>query len=298
MLDTTVLYERLMRGALMLSGGRSREVSYGDGMVHVLDLPGSGPLPPLVLLHGFSASGPSQYGSMLRHLRPYFQRILMPDLPGHGSSSIPRELSGEIMSRGLHAALDALIHPGRPVVLFASSMSGGLAVRYAFLHPRRVLGLMLCSPGGAPPTSEELAALRDAFDVDSHEKALAFVDRMLSEPHWLRQGYAWGVRQQFRRPHLRSLLDRAANERFLTPDEVRGLQIPIHLIWGEADQILPQRHLAFFREHLPPHALVETPAHFGHAPFLHRSDELAVRVIRFARRLANRTRRQAFSPAA
>src|SRR5690606_19463638 len=73
MVDTTVLYERLMRGALLMSGGRSREVSYGEGMVHVLDLPGAGPLPPLVLLHGFSASGPSQYGSMLRHLRPHFQ---------------------------------------------------------------------------------------------------------------------------------------------------------------------------------------------------------------------------------
>jgi len=272
-------------------------VPYRDGKVHVLDLPGAGRLPPVVLLHGFSASGPSQYGVMLRHLRPHFGRILMPDLPGHGSSTIPRVLSGDVMSRGLFAALDATIHPGRPVILFASSMSGGLAVRYAFQHPRRVLGLMLCSPGGAPPTREELDALRATFDIDSHEKALAFVDRMLSEPHWMRQGYAWGVRQQFRRPHLRSLLERAGSERFLSPEEVRGLVVPVHLIWGLADRILPERHLAFFREHLPPHAFIETPAHFGHAPFLHRSDELAARLVRFAQQLTAR-RRDTLSPAA
>lgn len=297
MVDTTVIYERVMRSALLVAGGRAREIAYDDGKVHVLDLPGQGTLPPVVLLHGFSASGPSQYGAMVRYLRPSFGRILMPDLPGHGSSSVPPALSSEIMSRGLFAALDALIHPGRPVVVFASSMSGGLAVRYASQHPQRVLGLMLCSPGGAPPTREELAELRDAFDVDTHVKALAFVDRMLAEPHWLRQGYAWGVRQQFRRPHLRELLARAEHERFLAPEEVRGLKVPVHLIWGQADRILPQRHLAFFREHLPPAAVIETPVHFGHVPFLHRPDELAVRLVRFAHRL-RRTGAATLRPAA
>jgi pimeloyl-ACP methyl ester carboxylesterase len=212
----------------------------------------------------------------------------LPDLPGHGSSSIPRRLTGEVLGQGLFAALDASIHRSQPAIVFASSMSGGLAVRYAHRHPERVLGLMLCSPGGAPPTAEELAELREAFAVDTHDKALAFVDRMLSEPHWLRQGYALGVRQQFSRPHLRGLLAAAGDERFLAPHEVRELKMPIHLIWGAADKILPSRHLSFFREHLPPHALVETPLHFGHTPFLHRADELAVRVVRFARRLSRK----------
>src|SRR5690606_29799510 len=125
MVDTTLIYVRVMRRAFLDAGGRAREIAYAYGKVHSLVLDGQGTLPTVMLLHGFSASGPSQYGAMVRYLRPSFGRILMPDLPGHGSSSVPPALSSEIMSRGLFAALDALIHPGRPVVVFASSMSGG-----------------------------------------------------------------------------------------------------------------------------------------------------------------------------
>lgn len=284
MVDTTVLYERMMRRLALFRGARSHRLGYDHGVVHVLDLPGRGYLPPVVLLHGFSASGPTQYLPMARRLRPHVRRIVLPDMPGHGGSSVPPRLDEETIQAGLGAALDRLLD--RPAVVFASSLAGGFAVRYAARRPDMVAGLMLCSPGGAPLDGTQLDELFDTFAVRTHDEALRFVDRLLPRPHPLRHAYAWGVRQQFSRPHLRRLLERAREARFLEPEELRGLRMPVALIWGRADRILPWSHFEYFRRHLPDDAEVETPPGYGHAPFLHRAGDLTERLLRFTRKVA------------
>jgi pimeloyl-ACP methyl ester carboxylesterase len=56
-------------------------------------------------------------------------------------------------------------------------------------------------------------------------------------------------------------------------------------LWGGADRILPRAHLDFFRQHLPSGSAIHTPPEFGHAPFLHRADEVSALLVRFARSL-------------
>ncbi len=290
MLSGTELYERLMRGLCLLQGARSRQVHYDGGEAHLLDVPGEGSLPPVVLLHGFSASGATQYMAMLPQLRRRVQRVILPDLPGHGLSSIPEPLDEDAIQRGLDGTLDRLIDT--PAVVFATSLAGGFAIRYALRSPSKVLGLMLCSPCGAPLSREELEELSGLFRIDSHAGALRFVDRLFPRPHPLRQAYAWGVRQQFNRPHLVRWLERAADADFLRPDELSRLSMPVSLVWGASDAILPRRHLEFFRSHLPSGSEIDTPATFGHAPFLHRADEVNDRLLGFAARVARRHSRQ------
>jgi pimeloyl-ACP methyl ester carboxylesterase len=280
--SATVLYERALRRMMMLAGARSHRIRYGRGIVHALDVPGHGSLPPVVLLHGFSASGASQYGALTRHLRPHVQRIVMPDLPGHGVSTVPPTLCGSVMLDALTMMLERLMDG--PYLLFGSSMAGGLAVRYAHRRPDDIAALMLCSPGGAPLAPDELASLKAMFRIGDHRKALAFVDRLFPGGHPLRQAYAWGIRSQFNRPHLRQLVDGFGDEELLQPHELGSLEMPVHLMWGQNDHILPHSALEFYRRHLPQHAEIDTPATFGHAPFLHRADEVAERLLRFARR--------------
>ncbi|MEM9694257.1 MAG: alpha/beta fold hydrolase, partial [Myxococcota bacterium] len=154
MLDGPEVFDRAMRALLKLSGASFYRVPYGPGEEHVavVDMPGRGHLAPLVMLHGFSASGPSQYTRLALRLRPHFRRILIPDLPAHGASSTPEPLVGDDLQRGLDAALDHALDPRASALIFASSMSGGLAIRYAAENASRVGALMLCSPGGAPLT--------------------------------------------------------------------------------------------------------------------------------------------------
>jgi pimeloyl-ACP methyl ester carboxylesterase len=145
---------------------------------------------------------------------------------------------------------------------------------------------MLCSPGGAPLDGMQLEELFDTFAVRNHDEALRFVDRLFPRPHPLRHAYAWGVRQQFQRPHLRTLLEHARHARFLEPEELSTLKMPVHLIWGRADRILPRSHFEYFQRHLPEDAEVETPPGYGHAPFLHRAGDLSERLLHFTRKVA------------
>lgn len=292
MLSGTELYERSMRRVLMTLGARSHHIPFEGGALHALDVPGHGPLPPVVLLHGFSASGASQYWGMVWRLRSRVSRIVVPDLPGHGLSSVGF-LDGDVLQRGLSLTLDRMAR--EPVVVFASSLSGALAVRYAAIHPQRLLGLMLCSPGGAPITPKDHARLLHLFRIRGHDDALTFVDHLFPRRHPLRHLYAWGVRQQFNRPHLLSLLERADGARFLAPDELARLRMPVHVVWGSADRILPESHFEFFRRHLPPGTVFDRPASFGHAPFVNEAGPLTQKLLGFCDRV--RARRETRTPA-
>ncbi len=291
-------YEVALAAYYRARGAQARRIRTGPAdSLHLLDMRGKGTLPPLMMLHGFSASGASQYGEFSKRLLPHVQRIVLPDLPGHGLSTVPAGgLFPAAMLEALLAALDAVVD--EPTVIFASSMAGGLAVQAALRRPNKVRALALCSPSGAPFAPNEFDAFRKTFDVRTHGEALRFIDRLSPTAERAARGwpetareaatrhvYAWGVRRKFKRKHFALLLDDVPRMRFLEPHELGALAMPVYLVWGCRDHILPPSQLAYYRAHLPEGATIETPAHFGHTPFLHHADELAARLLAFLRRV-------------
>lgn len=279
------LYERLMRRRMVALGARSRFTSYDQGTLHWLDLKGRGNLPPLVMVHGFSAAGTTQFGPLAQQLRQDVSRLILPDLPGHGHSRAPENgLASESMFDGLCAALDRALDT--PAVLCASSMGGAMAIRYALRRPERVLGLFLSSPGGAPPP--DLARFVGKFRINSHKDALRFVDGLFSHRHRLRHAYAWGVRRQFGRAHLQQALSALSQNDFFAGDELESLSMPICMLWGGSERLLCPKQREFFRAHLPEHTQWIEPPHFGHVPFLDHRREAIKYLLAFTRGLTSR----------
>jgi pimeloyl-ACP methyl ester carboxylesterase len=277
------LHDHLALASLRLQGYKSRVVPTSVGAVHVLEARGSGPLPPLVLLHGFSSSG-VHYLPMVGRLRESVSRLILPDMPAHGFSDTPREgPSAQTVKIGLREALDAVVD--EPAMLFGNSMGGMAAVDYALHRPDRILGLLLCSPGGAAMSRRELEHFLRTFQVESHGDALDFVDRVFAKPSVLRQAIAWGVRRTFANPDMRSLLASVTPDDLLRPEQLRALQMPVHVSWGQRDRVLPRAHLAYFRRHLPRHAVVEEPEDLGHTPYLEAPGPVARTILAFAERL-------------
>ena len=245
---------------------------------------GRGPLPPVVMLHGLSAAG-HHFGRMLVRLRNETRGVIAPDLPGHGFSDPPAGASiVRSMQDGLLESLDALIT--EPSVLFGSSMGGFAAIQYAHARPDRVRGLVLSSPGGAPMTDEELKVFLRGFALESHREALDFVDRFMAHRTWMRPFLAWGVRQSMAPPHIRALLQSMTPDALLRPEHLSTLPMPILLLWGREDRVLPEAAFEFFRAHLPAHARVERPPHYGHAPYLEHPRGVTDKLLAFVRRVA------------
>ncbi|MCA9718461.1 MAG: alpha/beta hydrolase [Myxococcales bacterium] len=275
--------ERVTRRVLNARGYTSRWLPTSVGRVHVLQRPGQGELPPVVLMHGISANGLS-FTQMLGRFVAHARRVTAPDCPGHGFSDTPRGgLDRDSMLAGLRESLDRIID--EPVILLGTSMGGFVATRYAAENPDKVRALALVCPGGAPSSSDEsFRQFLDTFDIQGHAKALEFVDRMLvRSPQGLRHVLAHGIRSRFSHPELRRLLASISVADMLRPDELARLSMPTLLLWGRDELILPPCHLDFFKQHMPPHVQIEEWSNFGHCGFLERPEAVARRVIRFAR---------------
>jgi pimeloyl-ACP methyl ester carboxylesterase len=274
----------LLRGTLRWQGCRSHWIDTSVGRMHVLEVPGSGRLPPLVLLHGLASAG-VHYFPLLTRLRQCSRRLLVPDLPAHGWSDAPAErLHARILQQGVIEALDALVD--EPVVVFGNSIGGGVAIHYGLARPQAVLGLVLCSPAGTAMHPGELRRLRRLFRVRDQTAALSFVDRLLARRHPLRQLLAWELRRTLGREVLRELLASIQPGDLLEPEQLQALKAPVLLIWGGAERILPRSQLLFLRKHLPGLVRVEEPGHFGHSPYLEDPAALAQSIQGFLEEMA------------
>jgi pimeloyl-ACP methyl ester carboxylesterase len=264
---------------MQLDGYRSRHVPTRAGRVHVLDAQGDGPLPPVVVLHGLSSAG-VHFLPLLRHLRGRVRRLVAPDLLGHGFSDTPPVIRPAFMKGALVEALDAVID--EPTIVFGNSMGGIAAVHYALARPERVRALVLSSPGGAAMDEAELRRFARGFSFTTHDEALGFVDRVFSRRNPLRQLVAWGVRRQFRDSRVDELLNNMVPADLLQPEQLAALPMPVLLVWGQDERILPREHYEYFRRHLPETTRIEQPEGFGHVPFLDDPGAVARQILDFA----------------
>ena len=274
------LTDLVARATLQVQGYQSRKVATSAGRIHVLEADGRGNLPPIVLLHGLSSAG-AHYLPLLHRLRPAVRHLAAPDMPAHGFSDHPPQMNGESLEAGLVEALDDIIK--EPSILFGNSLGGIAAIHYALRRPERVKALILASPSGAPMTAEELERFVATFHIGTHAEALAFIDKVLAKPGLLRHAFAVGVGARFKKRYVQELLASIKPEDLLRSEQLKALHMPILLLWGKSERILPRAHLEWFRKNLPAHARIEEPVGFGHSPFLDDSPGLAKRILAFCR---------------
>lgn len=245
----------------------SRWIETPVGPVHVLQREGSGPLPPVVLVHGLGAAA-IHWVPLVRALRPHVSKVITLDLPGHGFSVRPPVLSEEVLTTGVLHALDT-VHT-EPAVVVGNSLGGLAAARYVLARRERVLGAVLLSPAGAPMSDEELHEVRRLFGVRTRAEARDFFARLLARPPGPVTGWLLGgrLRRIFADPALHGLLEAAHGVELLSPAQVRALPPRTTLVWGRHDRILPASAVPFWRANLPPEATLVEPEGVGHSPHL------------------------------
>jgi pimeloyl-ACP methyl ester carboxylesterase len=82
---------------------------------------------------------------------------------------------------------------------------------------------------------------------------------------------------------IRDLLESTTLDDLPAPEELGALRMPVLLLWGRSERIMPSSSLDYFRRHLPPQTLVEEPSGFGHCPHFDDPARLARRVLEFTR---------------
>lgn len=272
--------ERAARFALHRGGFKSLAVPTSMGRLHAYEAKGHGNLPTTAVLHGIGSAA-SSFGLTLAHLRPHVRRVVAPDLPGHGFSASPAgRLTPTALFGSVRAALDTLAD--EPMVLVGNSLGGALALRYAMESPDRVHALVLVSPAGARTTEEEWSALVRAFKIESVAEARSLLGRLYHRTPWYIPALAPGFCDVMKRRAIRDILDSATLDDLPDPGRLRDLPMPVLLLWGQSERVLPASSLEYFRRHLPAQACIEEPAGFGHCPHIEDPRALAARIVDFA----------------
>jgi len=215
--------------------------------------------PPLVLLHGAGdrAAGWSRVaGDLARD-----HRVVVPDLAGHGRSE-PRE--GPIRVEMLLDGIDALLAAeagGRPAVLVGNSMGAWMAMLTARRHPEAVARVVAVNGG----------AIRGEEDVDllpaTRAEAYATL-RLLRDPA-SPPVPAFVVDDIVRQARHGALARFAATGeemgRWTLDGRLAEIAVPVELVWGESDRVMPLDYARRMLAELP-HARLTTIPKCGHVP--------------------------------
>jgi pimeloyl-ACP methyl ester carboxylesterase len=202
------------------------------------------------------------------------------DLPGHGLSDAP----ANYRIATILAAVSAYARTLRRPALLGHSLGGWLAVRLAADPSIDAACLVLVNPGGmlpAPALWEPFLALvqpKSTAGEAGKEAARRYLDAAFHAPPPLLKLFPGEVLRAMTAPAIAGFLGALAAEDFLRPEELRSLRLPVRLVWGESDHLLPQGTLAFFRENLPAHRFVPLTG-AGHLPHLEAPLRLARAVL-------------------
>jgi 2-succinyl-6-hydroxy-2,4-cyclohexadiene-1-carboxylate synthase len=140
---------------------------------------------PLLLLHGFTASGIIWEDPQRALVSPSI--VVAPDLPGHGSTDVPFDAFNYSLE-GASAALERVLDASgiERAAIHGYSMGGRLALYFALTRAERVAGLSLESASAGLASASERAE-RCRADEELARFALergivAFVDRWERAP--------------------------------------------------------------------------------------------------------------------
>jgi pyruvate dehydrogenase E2 component (dihydrolipoamide acetyltransferase) len=228
---------------------------------------------PLLLLHGLgdSLAGWAQVvGPLARSYRVYLL-----DLPGHGLSHKPPDWR-------LRTLADAVAHYARDLrdpVLVGHSLGGWIALRLALSGAVRPARIALVNPAGALLAREEWEPFRALVSARDRAGVKRYLERAFHRPPLALRLFPSQVIQAMWSEASQGVLDALGESDFLREAELASLAVPLRLVWGEKDRLLPEGTLDFFRRALP-RAEVVLVKGAGHLPHLESPRSLAAAILR------------------
>jgi len=228
---------------------------------------------PIVLIHGFGAD----------HLGWTFNQgelaadrsVYAIDLPGHGGSSKEiDDASAAGLAQSVIAFMDAV--GIKKAHLVGHSLGGAIALWIASKAPDRVGALTLIASGGLGP--EVASDFIEGFIAETRPRKLRPVLEMLTANPALVTAEMVEDVLKFKRldgaaAALRKIADanfEGGKQRGSLRSRLESLAMPVQVIWGEADKVIPADHAS----DLPANIKVITIGGAGHIPHLEKAVEV------------------------
>jgi pyruvate dehydrogenase E2 component (dihydrolipoamide acetyltransferase) len=251
---------------------RPRELQAAGLRLRYLAL-GAGDSVPVLLLHGFGAD--LNTWMFTQPALADGRQVIALDLPGHGGSAkkldrVDAESLAAIVDHALNALGIERLH------LVGHSMGGGIAISFTLRKPERVATLTIISSASLGP--EINAAFIDGFlRATRRREAIEVLQLLVNDPALVSRTMIEEVLRYKRLDGVPEALAAFAEEWFpggrqcvALSDAVAALKLPVQIIWGRQDRIIPVAHAEALASRVPVHILEQT----GHLPHMEKAGEV------------------------
>ena len=259
---------------LYLIGMRESSVNVRGHRIHYYT---GGEGPPLVMVHGVASRAAD--AALLYRALMHSRRIYALDLLGYGESDNPATSDYSVATQAeiVRGFMDAV--GVREADVMGISMGGWIALKAAADHPERVRKLVLVSSAGlhfptdltetsfSPANLDEIRA-SFARQTDNASKIPTFVLR-----DFLRRTSS---REFVVRRSMRSML----TQRDVLDGKLAHVRMPVLLVWGTNDRIVPFTLAARMQQEMP-HAQLVALQGCGHLAIVECRDRALPAVVKF-----------------
>ncbi|HSK18698.1 MAG TPA: alpha/beta fold hydrolase [Longimicrobiales bacterium] len=261
-------------------GGRTHHIEAGSGE-------------PVVLLHGGTGGGANWF-RVIGPLASRF-RVLAPDLPGFGLSD-PIPVTRPLGTAAADRLVDWMAQNDVTDALMVGTSFGGLAALRIAQRSSRVTRLLLLDAAGlgraihpavrlatslpltrllmAPSRRGTAVVLRLLLTTDrslmSTTQERALIEYLLTTAR--AAGTAYLART------LAMFAGAGGQREVLGPDELARLRLPVSIVWGERDRLLPLAGVRQAAQALPDARLIVIPG-TGHSPNWERPEAVVAAVV-------------------
>ena len=251
----------------------------GGWRIRYLEL-GGGELIPALLLHGFGAD--LNTWMFTQSVLAEARRVLALDLPGHGGSV--KEVGAGDAEHLTNAVEHAMTALGiERVHLVGHSMGGAIAASLALRRPDHVASLTLIASAGLGP--EINGAFIDGFVRASRRReAVEILNMLVCDPSLISRTMVEDILRYKRLDGVSAALSKIGEAWFAggrqslqLGEGIAMLPMPVQVIWGREDRIIPVAHASALGSPVPVHIIDQA----GHLPHMEKAGEVNRLLNRF-----------------
>jgi len=248
--------------------------TYINGLKINYKLLGSGQ--PILILHGWGSSSNSweEVGEILS--KEY--KVLIPDLPGFGKSSVP------FKTWSLKGYADFVLKFSKNLEisqfhLLGHSFGGRVAIKFAILHPEKIKKLILCNAAGIK--LEPGIKTRFLFFLSQIGNAIFSKRHLVRFKDGAKNLYYFFLKNKdYVKANgvMKEIMKEVIKEDLLP--QLPEITNQTLIIWGKEDKILPSKYAFLFKEKIKNSKLVIIPK-VDHSPNLEAPEKLSQIVSNF-----------------
>ena len=242
------MHKNQLIGSLKGEGIQEEKANLSSGVMNFFH---GGKGETIVFIHGFGGDAAQTWRHQLKHFNKSY-RVIAPDIYWFGES-LPRAPHQIVAPAEQADAIAELIEKQgiEKAHIVGVSFGGYIATRFAMRHPKKTITLSVVDAAGLRPTQEEQDKMKQTFSYaqgdlpkllipENTENLKLFLQKVSYKPTEVPGFMLQSVLEEifWKNKAARTRIALYLTQNFIEPEELKQIQMPKAVFWGDHDPLL------------------------------------------------------------